>query len=169
VLRVRRLQPLFLASAAIRCGVALLFVLEAIYVMRLLGTSDLIAWLVLGLTSAGLALVMLDDALDLEGKIAEQAARVAVYEPDAYGARMEAVRAYAENVIRLLGRIPSARARLRQPDTNALFRVYFPSRRTDCQRWLTSALFSCVHSALRLSALSLLVVVTVQVYFLYAV
>ena len=162
------MQPLFLASAAIRSGVALLLVLEAIYVLRLLGTSDLVAWLVLGLTSAGLALVMLDDALDLECRVAEQVARVAVFEPDAYGARAEAVRAYAEDVIRLLGRIPSARATLRQPDTNAPFRVYFPSRRADCQRWLTSALLSCVHSALRLAALSLLVVVTVQVYFLSA-
>ena len=162
------MQPLFLASAAIRSGVALLLVVEAIYVLRLLGTSDLVAWLVLGLTSAGLALVMLDDALDLEGKIAEQAARVAVFEPDACGARTEAVRAYADEVIRLLGRIPSARARIRQPDTNALFRVYFPSRRTDCRQWLTSALLSCVHSALLLAALSLLVVVTVQIYFLSA-
>jgi len=166
---VRRLRPLFLASAAIRGGVALLLVLEAIYVLQLLGTSDLVAWLVLGLTSVGLALVMLDDSLDLEGKIAEQAARVAVFQADAYGARTEAVRAYAEEGIRLLGHIPSARPRLRQPDTNESFRVYFPSRRTDCTRWLASALLSCVHSAVRLAALSLLVVITVQFYFLSAV
>lgn len=162
----RRLQPLFLASAAIRGGVALLFVFEAIYVLRLLGISDLVAWLVLGLTSAGLAIVLLDDALDLEGKVAEQAARMAVYEPDRHGARSEAVRTYAEDVLRLKGRIPSARTYLRQPDTNAVFRVYFPSRRADCKRWLANALVGCVHSALRLTALSLLVVVSVQLYFL---
>jgi hypothetical protein len=166
--QARRLQPLFLASAAIRGAVALLFVSEALYVLGLLGISDLVAWLVLGLTSAGLAIVLLDDALDLEGKVAEQAARVAVYEPDRHGARSEAVRAYAEDTLRLTGRIPAARVSLRQPDTGEVFRAYFPSRRADCKRWLANALVGCVHSALRLTALSLLIVVGVQLYFLSA-
>jgi len=162
-----RLRPLFLASAAIRGAVALLFVLGAVYVLRLLGTSDLVAWLVLGLTSAGLAVVMLDDTLDLEGKVAEQVAQAAVFDADAVGARAEAVRAYADNLVRLHGRIPYARTRIREPDTHRFFRVYFPSRRADCRRWLAVALLACVHSALRLIAVSLSVVVAVQLYFLF--
>jgi hypothetical protein len=163
-----RLHPLFLASACIRGALALLVVLVAIYVLRLLGTSDLVAWLVLGLTSAGLALVLLDDAFDIEGKVAEQAARKAVFDPDGFGVRAAAVREYADDFVRLKGRIPFGRARLLQPGDNRRFRVYFPTRRTDCRRWCARALLASLHNALRFVAIGLAVVMSIQLYFLLA-
>jgi hypothetical protein len=166
--RPSRLHPLFLASACVRGTLALLVVLVAIYVLKLLGASDLIAWLVLGLTSAGLALVLLDDAFDIEGKVAEQAARAAVFEPDGFGVRAAAVREYADDFLRIKGRIPFGRTRLRQPGDNRPFRVYFPSRRADCRRWCVSALLASLHNALRFVAIGLAVVMSIQLYFLSA-
>jgi hypothetical protein len=163
-----RLHPLFITSAAIRGTLAVLLVVGAVYVLRLLGTSDLVAWLTLGLTSAGLAVVLLDDALDIEGKVADQVARAAVFEPDGYGARAAAVREYCDAFVRVKGRIPSARTRIRQPDDNQPFRVYFPSRRADCRRWFAKALLTSLHSALRFVAAGLGVVISVQFYFLSA-
>jgi len=163
-----RLHPLFLASACIRGALALLVVLVAIYVLRLLGTSDLVAWLVLGLTSAGLAVVLLDDAFDIEGKVAEQAARAAVFEPDGFGVRAAAVREYADDFLRIEGRIPFGRMRLRQPGNNQPFRVYFPTRRADCRRWCARALLASLHNALRFIAIGLAVLMSIQLYFLSA-
>ncbi|HXV07697.1 MAG TPA: hypothetical protein VD791_06685 [Burkholderiales bacterium] len=164
--RLVRLHPLFVASAVIRGALALLLVLGAMYVLRLLGTSDLIAWLVLGLTSAGLAVVLLDDALDIEGKVADQAARAAVFEPDGFGVRAAAVREYCDDFVRIRGRIPRARTRIKQPGDNQLFRVYFPSRAADCRRWFATALLASLHSALRFAAAGLGLVISIQFYFL---
>lgn len=163
-----RLHPLFLASAAIRGTVAILLVLAAVYVLNLLGTSDLVAWLVLGLTSGGLAIVMLDDALDLEGKVAEQVAKAAVFKGDRFGVRAAAVWTYADDRLRIQGRIPHARAHIRQPGSEQLFRVYFPTRAADCLRWSARALLASLHNALRFVAVGLTVVVVVQLYFLSA-
>jgi hypothetical protein len=161
-----RLQPLFLASAAIRVALAAVLVLGAVYVLSLLGTSDLVAWLLLALTTAGMALVLLDHAFDLEGKVAEQVAQAAVFEADAFGARAEAVRSYADQFLRIQGRIPAARARIRQPDNNGVFRVHFPSRRTECRRWCTQALLASMRGALRFVVVVLAVVGAAQLYFL---
>jgi hypothetical protein len=166
--RLARLPPLFLASACIRGALALLIVLVAIYVLGLLGTSDLVAWLVLGLTSAGLAVVLLDDAFDIEGKVADQAARAAAFEPDGFGVRAAAVREYADDFLRIRGRIPFGRTRLRQPGDNRPFQVYFPSRRADCRRWCVRALLASLHNALRFIAIGLAVVMSIQLYFLSA-
>jgi hypothetical protein len=163
---VARLHPLFIASAAIRGALALLLVVGAVYVLRLLGTSDLVAWLVLGLTSAGLAVVLLDDALDVEGKVADQAARAAVFEPDGFGVRAAAVREYCDDFVRIKGRIPRARKRIEQPGDNQPFRVYFPSRAADCRRWFATALLASLHSALRFAAAGLGLVISIQFYFL---
>jgi hypothetical protein len=164
--RAARLHPLFLVSAIIRSALALLIVLVAIYVLQLLGTSDLVAWLMLGLTSGALALVLLDAAFDFEGKVAEQAAGAAVFEPDSFGVRAAAVREYADDILRIQGRIPFGRTTLRLPGNNPPFRVYFPSRRVDCRRWCVRALLASLHNALRFIAIGLTVVVSMQVYFL---
>lgn len=159
-----RLHPLFVTSAAIRAALAILLVLGAVYVLRLLGTSDLVAWLMLGLTSAGLAVVLLDDALDIEGRVAEQVARAAVFEPDRLGVRAAAVREYCDTFVRIKGRIPRARMRLKQAGDNQPFRVYFPSRSADCRRWFARALFASLHNALRFAAAGLGVVISIQFY-----
>lgn len=166
--RLARLHPLFLASAAIRGALVLLGALAVIYVLQLLGTSDLVAWLMLGLTSAGLAIVLLDDTLDIEGKVAEQAARAAVFEPDPCGVRAAAVREYTDEFLRVRGHIPFGRKRLRTPGSNEPFRVYFPSRRPDGRRWCGRALLAALHNALRFVAIGLVVVMSIQLYFLLA-
>jgi len=87
---VAHVHFLFLGGIAIRGGLALVLVLCSVYILNLLDTSDLVGWLVLGLTTAGVAWVLLDHAYDIEGALARQAALAAVFDPDAYGARAEA-------------------------------------------------------------------------------
>ncbi|MGH6690264.1 MAG: ComF family protein, partial [Gammaproteobacteria bacterium] len=116
----------------------------------------------------GLAVVLLDDAFDIEGKVAEQAARAALFDPDGFGVRAAAVREYADDFLRIKGRIPCGRTRLRQPGDDRPYRVYFPSRRADCRRWCARALLASLHNALRFVAIGLAVVMSIQLYFLSA-
>ncbi len=161
-----RLHPLFLVSAALRAALSGLLMLGAVYVLGLVDVSDFAGWLVLGLTTGGMASVLLDDSLDLEGRVADQVAQAAVFEADPYGARAEAVRAFADEYIRSRGRIPYALVRIRQPDTNGPFRVYFPSRRAQCRRWCLYASLIAAQRILKLVAAGLVVVAGAQIYVL---
>jgi hypothetical protein len=161
---VARVHFLFLGGAAIRGGLALVLVLCSMYILNLLDTSDLVGWLVLGLTTAGVAWVLLDHAYDIEGALARQAALAAVFDPDAYGARAEAVRSYSDECVRTYGRVPHGLTHLRQPDDNRAFRVYFPSRRVECRRWCAEALLMSAQRALRVVAVGLIAVIACQLY-----
>jgi hypothetical protein len=162
----RSLQPLFLVGVSLRIVLSALMLLGAVYVLRLIGMSDFAGWLVLGLTTGGVAGALLDDDLDLEGRIAEQAARAAVFESDRYGARAHAVRAYAERYLRSRGRLPHALVRLRQPDNHQPFRVYFASRHEQCRRWCLCASLLAARRVAQFVAGGLAVVAAAQIYFL---
>jgi hypothetical protein len=162
----RRLHPLFVISIGLRIVLSALMMLGAVYVLRLVGMSDFAGWLVLGLTTAGVACVLLDESLDIEGRIAEQAARVAVFEPDRYGARNEAVRTYADCHVRTRGRIPRAHVRLWRPDTHQPFSVYFPCRRAQVRRWCLYASLLAIRRVAQFVAVGLAVVLSAQIYFL---
>jgi len=162
----RQLHALFLISIGLRIVLSTLVVLGTVYVLRLVGMSDFAGWLMLGLTTAGVACVLLDNSLDIEGRIAEQAARVAVFEPDRYGARGEAVRTYADSYVRTRGRIPRAHVRLRRPDTHEPFPVYFPCRRAQVRRWCLYASLLATRRVAQFVAAGLAVVLSAQIYFL---
>ena len=83
-----------------------------------------LAWLVVGVTSAGLAWVLLDDAFDIEGTLAREAALAAVFDPDPFGARAAAVRSYSDEFTRAHGCAPEGQAVLRQPGTDRSFRAH---------------------------------------------
>ena len=164
-----RLHPLFLVSAALRAALSGSLMLGAVYVLGLVDGSDFAGWLVVGLTTGGMASVLLDDSLDLEGRVADQVAQAAVFEADPYGARAEAVRAFADEYIRSSGRIPCALVRIRQPDTNRAFRVYFPSRRAQCRRWCLYASLIAAERVLKLVVAGLVAVAGAQIYVLVLV
>jgi len=159
---------LFLSSVAIRGLLALAVFLCAVYVLDLLHVSDTLGWLVLGLTTAAVAWVLLDEAYDVEGALAREAAAAAAFDPDPYGARAEAVRAYSDDVVRTRGYVPGGRARLRQPDNNRHFRAYFLARRPEHRRWCAHVLLMSAHRALRVIAVGLLAIIAAQAYILFA-
>jgi hypothetical protein len=158
---------LFVAGVAMRSALALTLVLCAVYVLNLLDTWGAVAWLVLGLTTAGLAWVLLDDAFDVEGMLAREAALAAGFDPDPFGARAAAVRAYSDEFVRMHGRAPQGPASLRQPGTDRSFRAQFPSR-SQCQRWYTKVLLISAQRALRVVAAVLVVVIASQLYIVLA-
>jgi len=162
------LYPLFVVTAVLRAGLIALLVLEATYLLDLLGTSGLGWWLVLGVTAGVVASVLLDDCLDLEGRIAAQVAQAAVFDPDPFGARAEAVRSYVDVHLRSQGCVARSRMRIRDPDTNQSFRVYFPMRRANCRRWCSTALLTAGYRTLQFITAGLVFVVAVQAYVLGA-
>ncbi len=151
---------------ALRGTLALVLFLCAVYVLDLLHISDTLGWLVLGITTAAVAWVLLDEAYDVEGALARQAAAAAAFDPDPYGARAEAVRAYSDDFVRTHGHIPRGRARLRQPDSNRHFRAYFLSRRPEFRRWCAHVLLMSAERALRVVAAGLLAIIAAQAYIL---
>ena len=157
---------LFISSVAIRGMLALVLFLCAVYVLDLLHISDSFGWLVLGLTTAAVAWVLLDEAYDVEGALAREVAAAAAFDPDPYGARAEAVRAYSDDFVRTRGRVPRGRARLRQPDNNHYFRAYFLSRGPEYRRWCARVLLMSAQRALRVIAAGLLAVIAAQAYIL---
>jgi hypothetical protein len=161
------LHLLFVASVAIRSVLALTLVLCTVYVLDLLGTWGAVAWLVLGLASAVLAWVLLDDVFDIEGTLAREAALAAIFDPDPFGARAAAVRAYSDEFVRVHGRAPHGPARLRQPGTDRSFRVHFGSR-SECRSWYKKVLLMSAQRALRVVAAGLLAVVASQLYVILA-
>ncbi len=158
---------LFAIGVAVRSTLALVVVLGALYVLNLLGTWGASAWLVLGVTSATLAWVLLDDAFDIEGTLAREMALAATFEPDPFGARAAAVRIYSDEFVRTQGRAPHGPASLRQPGTNRSFRAGFPSR-SECRRWYGRVLLISAQRALRVVAAGLLAVIAAQLYIVLA-
>jgi hypothetical protein len=162
------LHWLFLVSVAIRGALALVLFLCAVYVLDLLYVSDAVGWGVLGLATAGVAWVFLDEAYDIEGAFARAAAAAAAFDPDPYGARAEAVRAYSDEFVRTHGDVPRGRARLRQPGSDRLFRAYFLSRGARYRRWCIQVLLGSAQRGLRVVAAGLLAIIAAQAYTLLA-
>jgi hypothetical protein len=158
---------LFMAGVAIRSTLALILVLCAVYVLNLLDTWGAIAWLVLGVTTAALAWVLLDDAFDLEGALAREVAVAGKFDPDPFGVRAAAVRAYSDEFVRMRGRAPHGPASLRQPGTDRSFRAHFPPP-SECRRWYTKVLLISAQRALRVIAAGLVAVIASQLYVVLA-
>jgi hypothetical protein len=158
---------LFLANVGMRGALSLMLVVCAVYILSLLGTWGALAWLVVGVTSAGLAWVLLDDAFDIEGTVAREAALAAVFDPDPFGARAAAVRSYSDKFTRVHGCAPAGQAVLRQPGTDRPFRAHFASRNSS-RNWYTKVALISLQRALRVVAAGLLAVIASQLYIVLA-
>ena len=159
-------HALFLAGVVLRGLLALLVVCCALYVFSLLHTWSA-AILAVGLASAGLAWILLDDAFDIEAAVSHEAARAAVFEPDQFGTRAAAVYAYSDEFVRQHGRAPWGAPTLKQPGTNRSFRAQFTATHT-YRSWYMQALLLCLQRGLRVVAAGLLTVIAAQVYVVLA-
>jgi hypothetical protein len=162
-----RVHFLFVAGIAMRSVLALGLVLCVVYVLDLLGTWGAVAWLLLSFATAGLAWVLLDDVFDVEGALAREVALVAIFDPDRFGVRAAAVRAYSDEFVRTHGHAPSGSVSLRQPGTERSFRAYFPSSGA-CRSWYTEVLLVSAQRGLRVVAAGLVAVIASQLYVVLA-
>jgi hypothetical protein len=158
-----RVHLLFVAGVAMRSMLALGLVLCVVYVLNLLDTWGVLAWLLLGVATAGLAWVLLDDAFDIEGVLAREVALAAIFDPDRFGARAAAVRVYSDEFVRTHGHAPSGSTSLSHPGTDRAFRAHFPSS-GESRSWYTKVLLISVQRALRVVAAGLLAVIAAQLY-----
>lgn len=158
-----RLHLLFVAGVTLRAALAVVLILCALYVLNLLAAWGVAAWLVLSATTACLAWVLLDDAFDVEGTLAREAAFAAAFENDQFGARAAAVRAYSDAFVRMHGTAPNGPARLRQPGSDLAFRARFPSQHEYRGRYAKVLLIS-LERALRVVAAGLVAVIAAQLY-----
>jgi hypothetical protein len=148
---------LFVVGVATRSVLALMLVSSAVYILNLLDTWGVVAWLVLGVTSAGLVWVLLDDAFDIEGTLAREVALAASFDPDPFGVRAAAVRAYTDEFVHAHGRAPRGSANLKQPGTERSFRTDFSSTNASPSRYANVLLIS-LQRGLQVVAANLLVV-----------
>jgi hypothetical protein len=158
---------LFVASVGMRSALSLMLVVCAAYVLTLFGAWGALAWLVVGVASAGLAWVLLDDAFDIEATVAREAALAAVFDPDPFGARAAAVRSYSDEFTRAHGCAPQGQAILRQPGTDRSFRAHFAPRNSS-RNGYTKVLLISLQRALRVVAAGLLAVIASQLYVVLA-
>ena len=141
---------LFLASVAMRGALALMLVRVRGVRPRLCSApgapSPGWCW---ASPARGLAWVLLDDAFDIEGTLAREAALAAAFDPDPFGARAAAVRAYSDEFVRTHGRAPDGPASLRQPGTDRSFRAYFAVAQPESRSWYAKVLLMSLQRALR--------------------
>ena len=153
---------LFVAGLALRGLLALLVIGCAVYVFNLVHTWSA-AVLVVGLASASLAWILLDDAFDIEAVLAREAALAATFEPDPFGTRAAAVRAFSDEFVHAHGRAPYGPATLKQPGTDVSFRAQFaPTGRST--NWYAKVLLVSLQLGLRVVAVGLLAVIAAQLY-----